>query len=359
MKKTFKLVLAIFLLLLTFPTSIFAEEGVTSLLSPPDTVVRNYTAEEALPVTAIVFENNKQIGSYQVDESILQSKAAFETDITKSRDEFLSSPETLIRNEISTNEGNSSSYYERETSDLPDLIVTPFATTPPTFPVSPNATNIIYVRMGIVVNDTQTPYLITKIVGIQGIPPISLESSVYLYRNTARYGAYSLVTSMSTIWSAGQIWVGNSNVKPFTVTSTAYYESYNAGFGIWSTDGVLSTAGNNWWEYDILLNKIGREYPAWQYIDVHGYLNATMPESTTWAPVSSSVNQVLRDTFNASVKSKYRTFYDQNYGYVDWSQPIEIHHIRPLQFGGTNDFTNLIPLWTDSHAKFTNWFYYY
>lgn len=123
--------------------------------------------------------------------------------------------------------------------------------------------------------------------------------------------------------------------------------------------GQLGTAGNNYWEVDILLNRLGQRYPSWKNVDVHGYLNATMPSSTEWPTYSSSYTAPLRETFNNSVRTAYRNYYDSNYGYVNWTQPIEIHHIRPLEYGGNNDFSNLIPLWADHHLKFSFWFSYY
>ncbi|WP_228461350.1 HNH endonuclease signature motif containing protein [Gordonia spumicola] len=37
----------------------------------------------------------------------------------------------------------------------------------------------------------------------------------------------------------------------------------------------------------------------------------------------------------------------------------EIHHIIPREFGGTNEFNNLVPLPKEIHYLFTDWFRYF
>ncbi|WP_420712868.1 HNH endonuclease signature motif containing protein [Gordonia sp. MP11Mi] len=37
----------------------------------------------------------------------------------------------------------------------------------------------------------------------------------------------------------------------------------------------------------------------------------------------------------------------------------EIHHIIPREFGGTNEFNNLVPLPREIHYLFTDWFRYF
>jgi len=36
-----------------------------------------------------------------------------------------------------------------------------------------------------------------------------------------------------------------------------------------------------------------------------------------------------------------------------------LHHIRPIQFGGTSDFWNLVPLDPETHQLYTNWWRYF
>ena len=47
---------------------------------------------------------------------------------------------------------------------------------------------------------------------------------------------------------------------------------------------------------------------------------------------------------------------DRGYGNLpgDWGD-YDIHHIRPREYGGTNDFDNLVPLLREIHKLFTKW----
>lgn len=72
-------------------------------------------------------------------------------------------------------------------------------------------------------------------------------------------------------------------------------------------------------------------------------------ERTTWdsSPMAGENND----------RYKYiKEWYDR--GYEDppggWAQ-YDIHHIQPLEFGGTNDFRNLTPVLRTQHPDFTNW----
>ena len=52
-----------------------------------------------------------------------------------------------------------------------------------------------------------------------------------------------------------------------------------------------------------------------------------------------------------------KEWYDRGYGDLpeDWSK-YDIHHILPREYGGTNDFDNLVPLLRESiHKLFTKW----
>lgn len=226
--------------------------------------------------------------------------------------------------------------------------------------LTPDGISVVLVRSGLVVNNTQNPYLVIKIVGLTGTPPQSMEVVNALYRYRDLSGNYPKITTLTTNWNAGQVWVGNSVTQNIANTLTYYYATYSSMYGIWADpNGGLTTAGDTMSESEILLNSLGQQYPSWKNVDVHGFLNSTMPSTAQWATVPSSVTSALRNTFNNSVRANYKTYYDQNYGYVNWVPTIEIHHIRPLQFGGGNDYANLIPLHADIHAKFSFWFQYY
>lgn len=260
--------------------------------------------------------------------------------------ENLNLPDTIERKE----DGSGLNFYDRELN----ASVTPYN----------NGTigdvNIVILKSGLVITNNTSPYLVIKVVSVSGNQPYSLEAVNAIYRHTMRSGNYTKLDQLNASWSSGQIWAGQAVTKVIPISKTYYYTTQSAGYAMWkNNNGTFTTAGNNWEEYDILLNKLGQPYPAWKNIDVHGFLNASMPDSTSWSTTDPAVNAALRQTFNSTIRDKYKTYYDQNYGYVNWSQPIEIHHIRPLQFGGDNSYNNLIPLWADVHTKFTFWFTYY
>lgn len=51
-----------------------------------------------------------------------------------------------------------------------------------------------------------------------------------------------------------------------------------------------------------------------------------------------------------------RTWFDRKLPKLpgSWSD-YELHHIQPREYGGTNDFENLVPLSRAQHRLFTNW----
>lgn len=64
----------------------------------------------------------------------------------------------------------------------------------------------------------------------------------------------------------------------------------------------------------------------------------TKPVSTTWSANSSSSCALTN-----SDRRAYKTWYDATYGSLNWND-YEIHHIRPCEWGGNKDYSNLIPL---------------
>ncbi|WP_378107374.1 HNH endonuclease signature motif containing protein [Cohnella cellulosilytica] len=214
-----------------------------------------------------------------------------------------------------------------------------------------NTVDTVTVQLALQLNYTSSPYLKIKIIGITGTPPIGISGSISAYRSQTEYGSYSYLDTLTVNWTAGQIWVGNSVTKTLNLTSTYYYSFYYSYTSTWTGPYVDTASGS---DLRLLVNKAGMEYPFHYGVDVNGFLNVAAPD-TNYATVPSSTVTTLRNTFNNTVRDKYKTYYDTNYGYVNWSNAIEIHHIRPLQYGGTNDYSNLIPLYADKHAQFTSW----
>lgn len=61
----------------------------------------------------------------------------------------------------------------------------------------------------------------------------------------------------------------------------------------------------------------------------------------------------LRDS---TLPARYYREYTQKTGITLDSSKYEVHHIRPLSYGGNNDYSNLIHLPKDIHSAVTGWF---
>lgn len=122
-----------------------------------------------------------------------------------------------------------------------------------------------------------------------------------------------------------------------------------------------------------LVNRMGREYPQIAYPQNPNAM-IPMPNSTVIPKVSTAAAEVVRKNFDNSVRSQYRNYWAANYnngeapnvagafyggayknGGNDW-EGWEIHHILPIEFGGTNVYSNFVPLPKQLHKQYTTWF---
>jgi RHS repeat-associated protein len=85
-------------------------------------------------------------------------------------------------------------------------------------------------------------------------------------------------------------------------------------------------------------------------VDVPGYGKVEFPDG----PYSPNNSAARPAEFTQAFKNAFKTWWtDQG---RPWPQGrIEIHHIKPLQFGGENVFENLVPLPWEVHRLFTSW----
>lgn len=108
-----------------------------------------------------------------------------------------------------------------------------------------------------------------------------------------------------------------------------------------------------------LLNSYGKEYPL-GYEDPQSGINLYEPP----ANLNPDPN-----TRSSNYRSKFIQYYEENWGEpteFEWSE-VEIHHMRPLKYGGNNDVSNLIPLMNSNnshpdiykHSYLTRWWTYY
>lgn len=116
---------------------------------------------------------------------------------------------------------------------------------------------------------------------------------------------------------------------------------------IWKVtlSGKLNGGDVSYSTYEFLYNKKAVRYP--DYTDSGSGKKLAVP-ATNLAKVESR----YRVTWSTSDRNKYINWYNQNYPnkITDWSK-YQIHHMRPREYGGTNDYSNLIPLLTTYHQK--------
>jgi RHS repeat-associated protein len=101
-----------------------------------------------------------------------------------------------------------------------------------------------------------------------------------------------------------------------------------------------------------LINSRGVPYPR---VSVSGYGEVPFPEG----PYVPNNSLVLRSSFTTGYKAEFRNWWTEQgrpWPTAPEGSSINIHHIKPLKFGGTNAFENLVPLVQPlEHQPFTNW----
>lgn len=96
-------------------------------------------------------------------------------------------------------------------------------------------------------------------------------------------------------------------------------------------------------------NRTGKIWE-YQYTDPNSGVKITEPQ-TNWA-----VNQQSRPS---NLNKTYQDTYNATYGtniVVGSAVQIEVHHVRPLKYGGSNNMSNLIHIDKAFHSKITGWF---
>lgn len=95
-------------------------------------------------------------------------------------------------------------------------------------------------------------------------------------------------------------------------------------------------------------NDKGEPYP--QYTDPRTGEPVPFPEGDL--EVVSSEDRVVRDNYRYRFIKEWN---DKGYEDLDWSK-YDIHHIKPIDRGGTHDFWNLVPVERGFHqSRFNSW----
>jgi hypothetical protein len=125
------------------------------------------------------------------------------------------------------------------------------------------------------------------------------------------------------------------------------------------TGGILGGAGygiRQWWAGRAVPPVNNREVP-YPEVNVPGYGKVPFPEGP-YTPHNSATYGQLRKEFNNAVRPAFeQRWRDKG---LSWPIDAQVHHIKPLSHGGTNEFTNLVPLRAtpgenNIHNLFTQW----
>lgn len=86
------------------------------------------------------------------------------------------------------------------------------------------------------------------------------------------------------------------------------------------------------------------------YTDPNSHVSISEPP-TNWAenqqPRPSNLNKTYQNTYNATYGTNIVVGSDVG---------IDVHHVRPLQYGGSNNMSNLIHIDHDFHQQISGWF---
>ncbi|OPZ87756.1 MAG: HNH endonuclease [Firmicutes bacterium ADurb.Bin419] len=163
--------------------------------------------------------------------------------------------------------------------------------------------------------------------------------SLSLY-NGADYGDTNTCAKREQLNRIGTIL--SPNKITYTPSSTKYWQAWLYG----TIDGYEVDCTTD----DALYNKKAVLYP--DYTDPITGRYMSRPE-TTWVKVTNPLPNLTtpqRNDYKAWVEKCY------NGGKaIDWTN-MQIHHVKPREFGGTHDYSNLMPLKSDFHTKVTTWF---
>lgn len=112
--------------------------------------------------------------------------------------------------------------------------------------------------------------------------------------------------------------------------------------------GVANGQDIDYSTYSIPFNKKAEKYPTYVSSPVTGQ---SLPYS--FSMTMSKVPEADRVPWNSSLRSAYARYLGADLtGY-------EVHHIIPREYGGTNAYSNLIPLEVSDHRAVTTWWVNY
>lgn len=149
------------------------------------------------------------------------------------------------------------------------------------------------------------------------------------------------MTFLASEIKAGATKYGYATPKTmFWVLNGAYTATMVSGY---TNTGVIPVKGA------YLTNKKGQLFP--QYIDPVSKKDTASQIETNWEKISPVPAWTGRKKYIQDFEAIYGEQDVENY----WKK-VQIHHIRPRAYGGSDDFSNLVPVETTAHTLITTWF---
>ncbi|KOP64346.1 hypothetical protein AMS62_03045 [Bacillus sp. FJAT-18019] len=197
-----------------------------------------------------------------------------------------------------------------------------------------------------------------KIMSVTGTKPSSMKITVSPQIANYRSGPFSQFGSADFSLKSSDIFIGKTGTKLDQIYSTKYWKFHLSSEATWTGapyKEVWSSYGDN---YIILLNKKGVEYP--KYTDPQSGIKL-------WEPPA---NLAVNTRSPGNYRGPFETWYNNNFGQptrFSWSD-VQIHHMQPLKYNGSDSVSNLIPLWKPgstpkngimSHTVLNNWWLQY
>ncbi|OOZ79438.1 HNH endonuclease [Bacillus cereus] len=324
-RKTLQILLVSILAILTFfsPTISQAE---TQSAKSYDLIVENNNSVKQTEYLSVESDGSTQKVSKDVYESAKQ--------IQEAKRLHKKSPESIIPNDTSSLQSDKQVVIPKKKSDNKTKQLT-----------SAQQENVIALEYLTTFNEfTQSIDLRIKITDIIGQTPIVVLSNLSAYAGEIYDGAYYRQGYLEVDWQGAQIYVGQSAQKSIKVGSTKWWvTTHNTTVG-WLGGYPKSSSGQS---NPTLANKKGVMYP--EIYNSHSKEYMPIPARANLTKVD---NPVIWDNYK---RAAYIAEYVNTYGNPGWDwSALDIHHVIPRIYGGSNSFGNLYPLPREIHQQIVN-----
>ncbi|KIO66204.1 HNH endonuclease signature motif containing protein [Caldifermentibacillus hisashii] len=205
--------------------------------------------------------------------------------------------------------------------------------------------NYLEVARDIVLNPSnRTITLSLTISDMIGEPPVIVVAGSNLYNSKEPYGAFYQVFDTYVEWTGLEIFVGQTYSKSYTVSETNYWMVSTTAVSGWLGSVPKSHTLR---DGPFLTNSIAAPYPI--ILNKHNgkYMPHPARADYAWLPPE---DRVPRDA--EPYRANYIKQYIDTYGDPKWDWSLlDIHHVRPLEYGGNHDFNNLFALPREMHQR--------